>query len=172
MTHNWKTGDVALRTGRDGSTTISLVTRQGVGIDAQSNSHQIWRHANGRWNELGEDEKYGTYRPLLVIDPEDREQIERLTMAIFAEVGGDLPDGYTANEVQAAIRSLLEPEPEEPTGLGAVVRAGDDSAWVRIPQHNYNNWRRADAAGMGGYWRNIPRPITVLSEGWQEATDE
>jgi hypothetical protein len=169
MTHNWKPGDVALRTGRDGSTTISLVTRQGVGIDAQSNSHQIWRHANGRWNELGEDEKYGTYRPLLVIDPEDREQIERLTMAIFAEVGGDLPDGYTANEVQAALRSLLEPEPEEPTRFLTVVRDAHGLRWVRTFSTPMppacKTWANGD---MRSAWSDIPRPITLLSEGWQE----
>jgi hypothetical protein len=113
-------------------------------------------------------------RPLLVIDPEDREQIERL-----ADVFCHSPSSGWVDQMQAALRSLLEPEPEEPTGLGAVVRAGDGSDWVRIYQHeDCNDWRRTDdPAGSPehearSHWRNIPRPITVLSEGYEESTDE
>jgi hypothetical protein len=113
-------------------------------------------------------------KAVVVIDPEDRDQVERLTVALFAEVGAaDLPDGYTANEVQAALRSLLEPEePEEPEGIGALVLCagdGEPSVRVGVPDiwpdiENPKEWSRF---GRKVAWSDLPRPITVLSEGWQ-----
>lgn len=72
-------------------------------------------------------------RPLVVIDPEDRDQVERLTAALFSEIGGDWPDGYTANETQAALRKFADRQPQvtEPMGLGAVVEDDEGRTWIR-----------------------------------------
>jgi hypothetical protein len=69
-------------------------------------------------------------RPLVVIDPEDREQVER-----FREIASRWADQVPYSDMrepgdmdhtdamQAALREFADPKPriEEPTGLGAVV---------------------------------------------------
>jgi hypothetical protein len=65
-------------------------------------------------------------RPLVVIDPEDREQVERLSVAL----GGDHYYGSTGI-LQAALREFANPKPPEPTGLGAVVEDARGVRWVR-----------------------------------------
>jgi hypothetical protein len=164
MTHNWKPGDVM---DIDGF----------IGVYGGDDRF----HRPG-WPSCHVTSIIGRRaRPLLVIDPESYTDRMRLIWGLRA---ADLLDpswdeGVMHQKLQAVLRFLLEPEPEEPTGLGAVVRAGDDSAWVRIYQHeDCNDWRRTDdPAGSleheaRSYWSDLPRPITVLSEGWREATDE
>jgi hypothetical protein len=110
-------------------------------------------------------------RPLLVIDPEDRDQVERLTVALFAEVGAaDLPDGYTANEVQAAIRSLLHPVPEEPTEVGRLVRDRDDELWVRYARGEWACLASRPGIDVRTWPELIAHygPLTVLSPGCVE----
>jgi len=111
-------------------------------------------------------------RPLVVIDPEDREQVERLLtslqgMSFSAHACG----AFTC--LQGALRSLLAPpRPEEPTGLGAVVRY-DGSEWVglgvgyrgtrwlEIPQDDMAEPRRYN-------WQDFPSGVEVLRDGWSE----
>lgn len=163
MTHNWKPGDVAF---------VILDGRSYAAVRGNGVWRDKWfiggpeRGSRHGWS----DAQIDTVRPLLVIDPEDREQVERLTVALFAEVGAaDLPDGYTANEVQAALRSLLEPEPDEPTRLGAVAQSDDGSTWVRAHLYGSKPWVRSAFVNESCGWADLPRRITVLSEGWQES---
>lgn len=65
----------------------------------------------------------------------------------------------------AEIRGLLSDAPAvdtpaEPTGLGAVVRDGDGTMWVRVGVQ----WRQPDN-GWFGPWQTLHGPVTVLSEG-------
>jgi hypothetical protein len=105
-----------------------------------------------------------TVRPLVAIDPESPEQVERLGNAIRAAIekqGGHLYDA----DLAAALRSLVaEPEPEEPTGLGAVVDAGGKCA-VRNRGRGRGevDWV---VDGFWSTWASLPRPLTVLSPGY------
>ena len=113
-------------------------------------------------------------RPLVVIDPEDREQVERLAAAYVSEgtqrgyamPGHQMEDRRDA--MQAALREFANskpPKPDEPTGLGAVVEDESGDLWIRTcepcdrclnkpwqqgPVHK--NWQIVDA-------------VRVLSEG-------
>jgi hypothetical protein len=65
--------------------------------------------------------------PVLVLDPENREKCGELVLAFREALGWqngplDPSDTYVA-AMQAALRSLLDPKPEEPKSLGAVVVA-------------------------------------------------
>lgn len=156
MSREWKVGDVALvEAGCWANRKIALRLAEG------------WAHFNGV--SLDDTGIVTALRPLVVIDPEDREQVRALADLAFPEVQGN------TNRLQEALRSLVaEPEPEEPTGLGAVVRDGNGSDWVRIYQHvDCNDWRRTDDEPGSGEaqarsgWLDLPRPLTVLSPGWE-----
>ena len=101
-------------------------------------------------------------RPLVVIDPEDREQVERLARAYceqFSGRGAPLrPE--EAWHMQAALRSLLAPaKPDEPQGLGAVVEDAEGERWHRA---------REDKPGyLGVVWLN---PETYRWARWSEFT--
>lgn len=72
--------------------------------------------------------------PVLVLDPENAEQMEALASALPAEWNLDQDEmtwHESVDQVRAAVRSLLAPpKPEEPTGLGAVVEDARGSLWV------------------------------------------
>lgn len=74
-------------------------------------------------------------RPLVLIDPEDDKQVERLASA-FCHArwdhtgGGDECDPLTFSSMATALREYAQPKPEEPTGLGAVVEDADGDRWV------------------------------------------
>jgi hypothetical protein len=110
MSREWKTGDVG-----------------------QSNYGRVFNTQRG-WifdDESGYPEPEGIagFRPLVVIDPEDREQVERLNTALLDASAGT----YAPSRVAAALRSLLAPpRPPEPQGLGAVVEDAEGGRWVRI----------------------------------------
>lgn len=69
------------------------------------------------------------------------------------------------------VEVLAEPRPPEPTGLGAVVRDANGTAWVRA-----SGWATDlpwvarplnDRIPRLRKWADIPDPV-VLSEGWAE----
>lgn len=112
MTHNFKPGDVAM-----------------------AHSERVFMDLSREWRWV-ETERvcldqppYGL-RPLVVIDPEDREAVERLLVAYhdhhvaFADV----------TDMQAALREYANPtppRPDEPQGLGAVVEDEGGNRWMR-----------------------------------------
>jgi len=157
MSREWKPGDVAI-----------------------SKGHVIFRAelvtGEPRWHDkfgvLGRDDTWPTtpqIRPLVVIDPEDREQVERLTH-VFYEVRGLgspalAPDRVT--NMQAALREFADPKPPkpaEPTGLGAVVEDTGGVLWVRAGKsYTDPNWRVCGGSEWIRY-ADIPA-VRVLSEG-------
>lgn len=125
-----------------------------------------------------------TARPLIVIDPEDREAVERLTEVYKTEFyrGKSYEPQPSAEStaqrtdaMQAALRSLLTPErPDEPTLPGALVRERDQRVvWVRTTlgaRPGEKSWRVAhafDDAPLTKY-DDIPGPLEALHEGWSE----
>jgi len=82
-------------------------------------------------------------RQVVVIDPESREQVERLRDLMDAAYnertgGGSGTDfrpqrGERGDALQAALRNFITPpKPPEPTGLGAVVEEADGMRWTLI----------------------------------------
>lgn len=133
-------------------------------------TYRAWSSSNG-------DSGYRDFRlamdgrSLVVIDPEDFEQVERLAQArsdagCAGEAWGLVPGWHDdlIERMQAALRSLITPpRPIEPTGLGAVVEDARGERWVRGPLHNSWRWLKVDAPGCENYAEIDV--VRVLSEG-------
>lgn len=115
-------------------------------------------------------------RPLVVIDPEDREQAARLIALFSDQFTAWSTDGERdADKMQAALREFANPKPpkpEEPTGLGAVVEDAAGLLWVRVEPHDPRNaiavhaWRNrvVNAVPRENSWLHVDA-VRVLSEG-------
>ena len=108
-------------------------------------------------------------RPVVVIDPEDREQVERLIRAQDVSFDGVARENVTDADLldmQAALREFANPtppKPDEPTGLGAVVEDAKGTRWVRV--RDGFNWRwRNDRLGEQTTYAYVDA-VRVLSEG-------
>jgi hypothetical protein len=108
-------------------------------------------------------------RPVVVIDPEDRKQVERLVENYRTHWG---KAEKVADALQAALREFADPKPpkpKEPTGLGAVVEDEEGTFWVRdasvgaVVQDRY--WSPSNDDGRLAY-ADI-NAVRVLSEGVQ-----
>jgi hypothetical protein len=109
-------------------------------------------------------------RPLVVIDPEDPEQVERLRLLIDQRwaVGAC---GF-GEAISDALREYARPEPpkpEEPTGLFAVVEDADGVLWGRNNPKGIAPWSPANAAADGlklpyRAWHHLD-VVRVLSPG-------
>lgn len=120
-------------------------------IDYHRDEGLHWHHINGGWNRLSDSESIQA-RPLLVIDPENREDIERIADAFCS-----IPSSGWSDDMQAALRSLLAPpkppKPPEPMGLGAVVEDVTGAEWVRVGLSD----------GFGGVWARVGATDNLLS---------
>lgn len=111
---------------------------------------------------------------LVVIDPEDREQVERLDALIDAELWSKNSPKWAgpADVLQQALREFAAPtppKPDEPTGRYAVVEDGEDGEWCRIDQANGYVWQllgQPSGACRYAMWHQIDA-VRVLSEGVQ-----
>lgn len=112
-------------------------------------------------------------RPLVVIDPESAEDVER-----FREIASRLADEVPYDEcgdrpytaaMQAALREFANPiptRPDEPTGLGSVVEDAKGDQWVLInvtgsDMKPARQWR---TVWGNRTWAEIDA-VEVLSEG-------
>ena len=159
MKREWKPGDVALVPG----------VGKALVLD------------DGRWStqprgvihpRKGFEDLYKA-RPLVVIDPEDREQIERLAQLLHdydAHLADD-PHRESAwvSLTSDALRKYANPKPpkpEEPTGLGAVVEDAEGRRWVQVDAEG-GMWLPQD--NLHERWRSYYEvdAVHVLSEGVQ-----
>lgn len=171
MTREWKPGDVALVCNEFGVWNVAICTLR-VGYIGYG-----WRFGVAdMWMRVGEHEA----RPLAVIDPEDRRQVERLrdlADIAYREQNGDHGDidisrgrGERGNAFQAALREFADPKPpkpDEPTGLGAVVESEDGRRWVRSKDITTVCHWKPSAGGRRVRWSDLPH-VRVLSEGVAE----
>lgn len=107
-------------------------------------------------------------RRLVVIDPEDAEQVERLRAALEARAFSAWACG-AATCLSAALREFAAPpKVEEPTGLGAVVEDAHGVRWVlNYATESFPNWRsdrRRNACVAWRKWDAIQSP-RILSPG-------
>ena len=112
---------------------------------------------------------YPSFTPVVVIDPKDREQVERLADCLMATD----PNRAIEDNLAAALREFANPtpdapaKPDEPTGLGAVVEDSDGRRWVRarpLSVEHPHVWR------WSGIWKTYADIDVdcVLSEGVTE----
>lgn len=164
MSREWKPGDAAM-------------IRLGARCDGRGERGEGWataiRDNVGSWAcgvataRIANDEDILEARPLVVIDPEDREQVERLAdLNERATPEGWVSPTDATNAMQAALREFADPtppKPDEPTGLGAVIEDANGDLWVRLRPAEWQ-WRRADDEGLFQGWHNISA-VRVLSPG-------
>ncbi len=110
-----------------------------------------------------------TTRPLVVIDPENREQVERFTRSLpndwnLVQVDDPMLADESADQIAAALREFANPKPDEPLGLGAVVEGSDGVRWVRTHCELDATWREEGFSGVYRSWQAID-VVRVLSEG-------
>jgi hypothetical protein len=155
----WKPGDVGIAR----SDERFIVTVKGdcfwPGEDSSGNFHGV----SGKPDP--------TDRPLVVIDPEDAEQVNRLADAFcFARWshidGSEECDPLTRSSMRAALREFANPtppKPDEPSGLGAVVEDADGHQWARA-MDDAAPWCRRDGGARWAGWKYVDA-VRVLSEG-------
>jgi hypothetical protein len=158
VSREFKPGDVAM-----------LMTEGGerIGFRCGVESNMGWEYARepGQKTWSSDTSAYAKpIRPLVVIDPEDREQVERLARAIFELTTGEESFGGQINNVQAALREVADPKPDEPTGLGAVVEDGHGERWVRVKSTTTIRHWRHEFGGDRKRYADIGA-VRVLSEG-------
>lgn len=114
MKREWQAGDVAmLKIAFDDVTLRRLGFRDCDGWTDQTGATWSTDRVNAR--------------PLVVIDPEDRDQVAALLHAMRPGAA----NGFF--NLQDALRSFIAPlKPDEPTGLGAVVEDAKGERWVRV----------------------------------------
>jgi len=164
VSREWEPGDVAR---------VKWTSHEATAVRNAANdgwSHGLTFGAGSLHDDISGPEAH----PLVVIDPEDPEQVERLVNSLRDEGTPLALTLATAIDiVQAALRSLVaDPKPEEPTGLGAVVEDAEGRRWLRltgqseVPDHP--EWVRPEYPLMG--WRKYEAisAVRVLSEGVAE----
>ena len=164
MSREWKPGGVALVKWK-----ALDEWREGVFIRANKGSlgSDVWWGANG-W--IG-DHTAKEVRPLVVIDPEDREAVERLYVAAWRAFNEDPGDDIADEDVagmQAALREFADPKPprpDEPQGLGAVVEDAGRGLLVRS-DGNEDTAAWVDQFGDFHWWADLD-VTAVHHEGWR-----
>lgn len=167
MKRDWKPGDVAM---------VSVARR--IGNDDPTEYIAFYAGPRYGWYGVTDGEGCGGLtdnhedfyihrRPLVVIDPEDREQVEKLRDLIFH--AAPLGQVRVASvDVQAALREFANPKPEEPTRLGAVVEDADGTKWLRHDSVAiYRRWLNTDACVIRYRSWDELNAVRVLSEGVQ-----
>lgn len=143
----WKPGDLAV----ESSGLRAMRTTTG------------WAYKDGSIGGLHQD--HYSARPLVVIDPEDAEQVGRLQVHLLGR------RTYSIAQMQDALREFAAPtppKPEEPLGLGAVVEDYDGHHWVKVDTGMAcDSWTQADAGMAGSTWVKFAKlhAVRVLSEG-------
>lgn len=163
----WKPGDVAMVSVRGADPVIAIRDSYG------------WAHntlgpgrAHAHWTAFCEVEPI---HPLVVIDPEDREQVERLMSVYVSEALDRGAMSYSGHvdkrndSMQAALREFATPtppKPDEPQGLGAVVEDAAGHLWVKVPGEDgtksSQTWTSAHSTDAT--WDAVAA-VRVLSEG-------
>jgi len=139
MSREWKPGDVAM---------VSLFDGEEVRAIRVARCPMCRRHGDSPHWHCGSEHggnlpssKDADARPLVVLDPEDREEVERLMDTYMGQFDSYPPSTTEADHMQAALRELANPtppKPDEPMGLGAVVEgvcgcSRDARRFVRDP---------------------------------------
>lgn len=121
---DWKPGDVALVRNEYGVWNRAI-------LQVRPDGHR-WVYGVA-WSDIAEDHEV---HPLVVIDPEDADSLERLRSDLIDS--GWIPQG-DADALDNILRHFANPTPriEEPTAIGATVTDSDGEMWVRDVRGNW-----------------------------------
>lgn len=159
MAREWKPGEVALVT--------SMYGRPVTAVRCGPGENLGWAYADtlsGRPTQHWSSDRLGrsVIRPLVVIDPGDREQVDRLV-----EILVNLSEGAFPVRLQTALREFADPTPpriDEP-GLWGIVEAAcvhsdDRRTWMR---HSDDNWYvvGTDTKNNPDGWDSLIDPVLV-----------
>lgn len=166
MGREWKAGDVALVRPMYCDQPDAVAVRTGVPSNMGWAYSMTTRDGSSTQTWSSDPDGLSVVRPLVVIDPEDREQVERLTYVVMAHYWSEKHQTHT-EAFAAGLREFLNlPKPEEPTGDGAVVEDRRGHRWVRIagpePERESKPWRHRGHTART--WEQV-RAVRVLSEG-------
>jgi hypothetical protein len=147
MTRDWKPGDVAM---------VRLDPRTEIRVFWNG---QHWQGVKGVFYDL-----HVSARPLVVIDPDDAEAVERLCASFL--MGDEGTSIGNVTDLQAALREFANPtppKPAEPTELGAVV---EDASQVEFVHLGSGLWvyGTTDGPSRGFAYADIAA-VRVLSMG-------
>jgi len=185
----WQPGDVA-RVTYSGVDQIALVRPRQEALGERLEFAYVSRG----YDMVDDPDVSGSARPLVVIDPEDREQVEQLMRLILrlrcrcgfmlaadakkcewyrtrAEKAAELRSAEGSFEDLAdALREFASPtpaKPDEPTGLGAVVEDAQGVLWVRVPVTDDDSvpWVSAPGGTCSPY-RDIDA-VKVVKDGYK-----
>jgi hypothetical protein len=159
MSREWKPGDVAMvRVSEEYAPEVAVSSdRQWFVAGPRLGSRHGWYHANVE-----------VIRPLVVIDPEDAEQVERLASTdALRGLGGSFDSlAYNLADALREFANPTPPKPQEPMGLGAVVEDAEGERYVRHADCNHPE--RPWQALNGSIWNYAALDVVrVLSEGVQ-----
>lgn len=154
MTREWKPGDVAMVPGPG----RALLLDTGMWVTQRVGN----KHDSKGFSEFLD------VRPLVVIDPENREDIERLLTLYTSGLTDRQLGAHSA--LTWALREYADPpapKPDEPQGLGAVIEDTDGKLWIRNEGDDETDtyiWRHG-AVGRWSEYTDID-VARKLSEGW------
>ena len=157
---NWQPGDVAVIVNKNSKFNGQ---RAMFCDDGQGRAAWAVQSTDGLTMAFGSD-----LHPLVVLDSEDREQVERLNSLVpWLGAAPNLVD-----DMQAALRKFANPQSriEEPQGLGAVVELQEGAIAVRTEGNGDTaNW--SDKFGDFHWWSDLD-VVRVLSEGYEAGESE
>lgn len=167
MKFEWKPGDIALVTSWRGTDQVALRVAPRSAADAY-----VWVALNEHGDTRGlSDGEVMAANPLVLINPEDRDQVERIYRGWCDSLGG--PDlDQQVDAMQTALRGFASPtppKPDEPATWGVVkaacVHSDERRTWMR---HEDGNWYvvGTDTKNNPDDWDSLVDP-EVIREGVQ-----
>jgi len=117
--------------------------------------------------ERHEREEVTDLRTVVLLDPAKLPFVNPAASPLrkWAALAGEMDKGAWAAMFDhlADLIEAAEPSPVEPTRTLAVIRDGEGMEWYRTPG---GNWTSVDGERGLWPWVELPRPVTVLSDGW------
>lgn len=161
----WKPFDVAMVECSDGKWRRAFYDPAG---------RPSWVFANGLRRFVDDS----AARPVVVIDPEDREQVAALLSHYHSWKWTAEIAEASITDMQTSLRESANPKPriEEPTGLGAVVEDEYGDLWIRDKTTTtVAHWKRARGEDGGRRYRwsdldvaRVIQPGTVIDDSTQD----
>lgn len=136
----------------------------------------VYRHRAGRFHDFELKPVTEGWKLVAVIDP-DGDEVERLLVAYY-KTDSDFPTPQGIENFRTVLREFAQPtppKPEEPKGIGAVIKTAGGMVYVAT-----------SAVGAGGAWRwrnpgagyaawgdlDVPDEDHILSRGIENPNGE